>query len=150
MSSLLEEFMPHCNRLLVAGQSTIDTHSLLSRSFGANIFESVKCLLQCVISLLQNVLSGEFESSTVTIGQVWAANDNIQKLPITNKAAVRRVIMEKINLIKDTVQEFQRALDLGVDDTESNDKHSYEDGEDDDEEEDEEFDEDRYSADEVV
>ncbi len=41
------------------------------------------------------------------MGQVWKLNDDIQKMPMSNKIAYRRCIMERSARIKDTMREFQ-------------------------------------------
>jgi Grap2 and cyclin-D-interacting len=43
-------------------------------------------------------------------GMVWKINDKIQQIPLANKAAYRRHLLEKISVAKDTLSEFEGYL----------------------------------------
>jgi hypothetical protein len=46
-----------------------------------------------------------------TTGMIWKINEDMQKLPMSNKLAYRRYIMELINRIKETIKEFTEYVD---------------------------------------
>ncbi len=113
LSSLLSEFSQHFNQLYAQSLIAVNSPHLLSSSLQVTLFEATLSLLRFVVSHVEQVLTGQADKSTQAIGQVWSANDTMQKIPLSNKVAVRRVIMEKISSVKDSTQEFQRIIDLG-------------------------------------
>lgn len=87
------------------------TDCAIGKPFLKVVFTSVREEIVCtmnLLTLLQNKKEDEIKSAT---GLVWAANEAIQNLPTTNRTAYRRLCMEYIGVLKDTIREFQEALD---------------------------------------
>lgn len=57
-------------------------------------------------SLFVLVHTGKKDMVPPATGMVWKVNEDLQKLPLSNKAAYRRALMEMLSLLKDTVKEF--------------------------------------------
>ena len=59
-----------------------------------------------VKEVFQLVIERNFTNINSATGMVWKLCEELQNLPMTNKAAYRRVFLDKIVVLKDTIREF--------------------------------------------
>lgn len=114
-------------------------HSALSRCLMDWISSSVRELMVQVKALVEHVRDNNTAGVTMLAGLVSRVNDeSIQKLPASNKIALRRYILQSCTVTKDTVEEFRTYLAESCDDavTKKTDDEEDDDDDDDDEEDD--------------
>lgn len=70
------------------------------------ISESALCLLSNVRELVNVFSSGDLQPAATTTGVILKMSVDIQRLPVSNKAAYRRSIMGNVMSMNDTVREF--------------------------------------------
>jgi hypothetical protein len=98
------------------------------------ISSSVRELMVQVKALVEHVRDNNTAGVTMLAGLVSRVNDeSIQKLPASNKIALRRYILQSCTVTKDTVEEFRTYLAESSDDAVTKKR---EEEDDDDEEED--------------
>jgi hypothetical protein len=113
------------------------------------IRQEAVCILIQIKEFLDYISNNNLDNNiNISAGMISERSDSIQKLPLSNKAAYRRSILECISVTKDTVQEFEIYVQ------ESNEQKNDEDtnkNDDDDDDDGMDFGEDvNYSATEIV
>ena len=76
-----------------------------------NVSNTIRSLLSHIQSLLNQLKSGDYIHINSSTGMVWKTVEDISKLPVKNKASFRRSWMEDINVINDTIREFEEYID---------------------------------------
>ena len=136
LASLLGEFEANLDSVAL-----VFTH-LTDCSVSAPLFDMISVGVRSQLVRSKEVLemaSGrDFDGLSNAASVVFKLYDQIQDLPMTNKAAYRRFAMEKLAIVKDTMREFQAYVDAAAAATPTNSAAADNEDEDEDEEEDDE------------
>jgi hypothetical protein len=104
----------------------------LSRPLFNIITDTVIGVLQHYNDLINKLSIGEFSQANITTGMIWKACENVSKIPISNKIAYRRFILEILSSLKDTVGEFEEYIVSSKEAIENNTEEESSDGDDED------------------
>lgn len=102
----------------------------LSRPLNNIITDTVIGVLQQYNSLINKLANGDFTSTNITTGMIWKACENVGQIPISNKIAYRRSILEILSGLKETVSEFEGYIVTSKEDNDD-EENNEEDDEDD-------------------
>jgi len=76
--------------------------------------ETISILVQ-IKEFINYISSGNLDNNiNISAGMILERSDSIQKVPMSNKAAYRRSILEYISVTKDTVQEFETYIQSSI------------------------------------
>ena len=109
VSSIAAEMTMNVNSLMGNYMAVIDCSlgdplfHVISRSIRGKLLQILD-----LIAILSKDEPGNARNSRT--GMVWKTSDQIQQLPLSNKAAYRRFVMERISAVKDTLTEFEEYL----------------------------------------
>ena len=109
LSSILQEVHNYIGLLINRYYEFSELNSCYSLFL--NVSNTIRSLLSHIQSLLNQLKSGDFVHINSSTGMVWKTVEDISKLPVKNKASYRRSFMEDINVINDTIREFEVYLD---------------------------------------
>jgi len=114
LTSLLEEMLSNIDVVLVVYMQLVDCSlskplfGMVSLSLRSQLFHS-KEFMEFVSSP-----SPDYGSISNAAGVIFKMYDQVQDLPMTNKAAYRRFVMEQLTVVKDTMREFQGYVDAAA------------------------------------
>lgn len=95
------------------------------------IRQEAVCILIQIKEFIDYISNNNLDNNiNISAGMISERSDSIQKLPLSNKAAYRRSILECISVTKDTLQEFE--VYVQESNQQKNDKYEDNDDEDDD------------------
>ena len=109
VSSIAAEMTMNVNSLMGNYMAVIDCSlgdplfHVISRSIRGELLQILD-----LVAILSKDEPGNARNSRT--GMVWKTSDQIQQLPLSNKAAYRRFVMERISAVKDTLTEFEEYL----------------------------------------
>ena len=136
LSSILDELLAQVDVVMVVFLQLMDC------SLSRPLFDAVSSRVRSHVIRGKELLemageaSPDFGAISNAASIIFKLYDQIQDLPMTNKAAYRRHVMEQMAVVKDTIREFQGYVDAAAS-AEQGDN-----GDDNDEDEDEDEDED--------
>lgn len=107
INSLLKEFVTNVDTMMIVFVQMMDCS--VSKPLFEMVSMSVRSQLVRSREFMDFVAQERQDYSVISnaAGIVFKIYDEIQALPMTNKAAYRRFAMEKMNVIKDTIREFK-------------------------------------------
>ena len=129
MTDILEEILNTCNILFsiyTYFTDNIDDSIIVCSCLFNSISSAYRGFLFHVKDLIINLSdSKKHKSVNYTAGMVTKLNEQIQNLPLTNKIACRRYIMERISVVKETMTEFDNLLKVSKDSKTDNDTNVF-------------------------
>eukprot|EP00981_Chlorochromonas_danica_P012096 scaffold4451_cov172-Ochromonas_danica.AAC.3 len=135
VDSLLEEVSEHAQTLYNIFKRCLECS--LSHALHDIVFRTVRSVLGHMLDLVKAVKE-KADKRTIEgyAGMVLTLSEEAQKMPITNKIAYRRFLMEKCLAIKETISEFQGYVDeagnaeeRGVEEEEEDDEFDHDEDE---------------------
>jgi len=111
------------------------------------IKQETVCILVQIKDFIDYIIANNYDNNVnILAGMISERSDSMQKVPMSNKAAYRRSILECISVTKDTVQEFETYIQ------ESNDNDNNNDNDDNNDDDDMDFGDDdvNYSSTEII
>ena len=109
LSSILQEVHNHIGLLINRYYEFSELNSCYSLFL--NVSNTIRSLLSHIQSLLNQLKSNDYIHINSSTGMVWKTVEDISKLPVKNKASYRRSWMEDINVINDTIREFEEYIE---------------------------------------
>jgi hypothetical protein len=144
LGSLLEELVANTDAIMVVYLQFVDC------SVSKPLFDMVSSLVRSQLGRSKEFMdlaasaSPDFGEISNSAGVIFKLYDQVQTLPMTNKAAYRRYLMERLAILNDTISEFTRYVAVARE--EGGSAPLRQQGDDDEDEEDDE----PYTVEEVV
>ena len=108
LGSLLEELVANTDAIMVVYLQFVDC------SVSKPLFDMVSSLVRSQLGRSKEFMdlaasaSPDFGEISNSAGVIFKLYDQVQTLPMTNKAAYRRYLMERLAILNDTISEFTR------------------------------------------